>query len=949
MATGTLVVIDGLSATQTLAVSNYSGILTYWNEISVGGTLVATGNPFPVSGAVTISSGTISMASLGSVAGGAAGSFSNLAGAVYVASAPTLTAGQQAALAVDASGNLKVNVVAGGAGGGNVNITQVGGTSITAGQAAMTASLPVVIASNQSAVNIFGTVTPTGTLSVVNVAGSANIGTVVATGTVAVGNAVTLASGGTVTVTGTTAVSSLPALVAGSANIGTVTVGSLPALVAGSANIGTVSIAGTVPVSGTVTTSSSGTQTVAGTIAVSGGTVALSGTLPVTGTVSMASLGSVAGGTAGTNSNLAGGVFVSAVPTLTANQQAALALDASGFLKVNVAAGGAGGGNVNLTQVGSSAIAIGQAAMAASLPVVIASNQSSVPVSGTVSMASLGSVAGGTAGTSSNLSGGVFVTAVPTLTANQQAALALDASGFLKVNVAAGGAGGGNVNLTQVGSSAIAIGQGTMAASLPVVIASNQSAVPVSGTITANGTVSITGTVPVSGTVSMASLGSVAGGTAGSSSNLAAGVFVSAVPTLTAGQQAGLALDASGFLKVNVAAGGAGGGNVNLTQVGSSAIAIGQGAMAASLPVVIASNQSAVPVSGTVTANGTVSLSGTIPVSGTVAVSTLPALVAGSANIGTVAVTGTVPVSGTVALSGTSAVSGAVTVSSGTVTLSGSPTVTATGTVALAAGTAVVGVVGNTQGSTTSGQSGPLIQAAVLTSAPTYVTAQTSPLTMTTAGALRVDGSAVTQPVSGTVAVSTLPALVAGSANIGTVTATGTVSTVPTGTTTITGTVTPTGTLSVLNVAGSSNIGTVSVAGTVPVSGTVTITPSGTQTVAGTVTVSNIGSLALTPTVTTGVASSLVLKASAGTLYGAYVTTVATGGYFMVFNATTAPADGAVTPQQVIVAPANSTVAISFNGSPNETYTTGITLVFSSTGPFTKTASATAFMWGQWS
>lgn len=55
------------------------------------------------------------------------------------------------------------------------------------------------------------------------------------------------------------------------------------------------------------------------------------------------------------------------------------------------------------------------------------------------------------------------------------------------------------------------------------------------------------------------------------------------------------------------------------------------------------------------------------------------------------------------------------------------------------------------QGATTSGETGPLIQGAVTTSAPTYVTAKTDPLSLTTAGALRVDGSGVTQPVSGTV------------------------------------------------------------------------------------------------------------------------------------------------------------------------------------------------------
>jgi len=56
-----------------------------------------------------------------------------------------------------------------------------------------------------------------------------------------------------------------------------------------------------------------------------------------------------------------------------------------------------------------------------------------------------------------------------------------------------------------------------------------------------------------------------------------------------------------------------------------------------------------------------------------------------------------------------------------------------------------------TQGSTTSGQSGVLTQGAVTTSAPTYTNGQTSPYSLTTAGAIRVDGSGVTQPVSGTV------------------------------------------------------------------------------------------------------------------------------------------------------------------------------------------------------
>lgn len=43
-----------------------------------------------------------------------------------------------------------------------------------------------------------------------------------------------------------------------------------------------------------------------------------------------------------------------------------------------------------------------------------------------------------------------------------------------------------------------------------------------------------------------------------------------------------------------------------------------------------------------------------------------------------------------------------------------------------------------TQGSTTSGQSGPLVQAAVTSAAPTYTTGTTAPLSLTTNGSLRV-------------------------------------------------------------------------------------------------------------------------------------------------------------------------------------------------------------------
>ena len=56
----------------------------------------------------------------------------------------------------------------------------------------------------------------------------------------------------------------------------------------------------------------------------------------------------------------------------------------------------------------------------------------------------------------------------------------------------------------------------------------------------------------------------------------------------------------------------------------------------------------------------------------------------------------------------------------------------------LSSSAANIGVVGVAQGATTSGQYGPLAQGAVSTSAPGYTTAQTSPLSLTTTGSLRV-------------------------------------------------------------------------------------------------------------------------------------------------------------------------------------------------------------------
>src|SRR6516165_7046829 len=65
-----------------------------------------------------------------------------------------------------------------------------------------------------------------------------------------------------------------------------------------------------------------------------------------------------------------------------------------------------------------------------------------------------------------------------------------------------------------------------------------------------------------------------------------------------------------------------------------------------------------------------------------------------------------------------------------------------------------LGMTVNAIASTTSGQSGPLVMGAVTAAPPAYSTTQTNPLSLTTSGALRVDGSAVTQPISGSITVS---------------------------------------------------------------------------------------------------------------------------------------------------------------------------------------------------
>jgi hypothetical protein len=91
-------------------------------------------------------------------------------------------------------------------------------------------------------------------------------------------------------------------------------------------------------------------------------------------------------------------------------------------------------------------------------------------------------------------------------------------------------------------------------------------------------------------------------------------------------------------------------------------------------------------------------------------------------------------------------------------------------------------------------------------------------------------------------------------------------------------------------------------------------------------------------------AGSLVVKAAPCDLYDVNAVAGASAGFVMLFDAVAAPADGTVTPVRVWPLAANAGLQVGFH-KPLQ-MKVGCVLVFSTTGPFTKTVSATAFLGG---
>jgi hypothetical protein len=230
----------------------------------------------------------------GSVMGGTVALMSQLAGAAYNSSAPTLTNGQQAALQVDASGNLKTNVVAG--------ITSTFATTFPTSGFAMGGSNG-------------------GNLVYIAADGSHNLDV----------NCIVGCSGGTTSnaTSGVATSSSNGASVVWAYGFNGTTWDQLQVDASKylKVNLETAVPAGSNVIGGVTQSGTWNVTNVSGTISLPTGAATAANQTAVTGTV--------AAGTAASNSLLAGGVYNSTQPAPTTGQQTALQVDVHGNLRTN--------------------------------------------------------------------------------------------------------------------------------------------------------------------------------------------------------------------------------------------------------------------------------------------------------------------------------------------------------------------------------------------------------------------------------------------------------------------------------------------------------------------------------------------------------------------------------------------------------------------------------------
>lgn len=109
--------------------------------------------------------------------------------------------------------------------------------------------------------------------------------------------------------------------------------------------------------------------------------------------------------------------------------------------------------------------------------------------------------------------------------------------------------------------------------------------------------------------------------------------------------------------------------------------------------------------------------------------------------------------------------------------------------------------------------------------------------------------------------------------------------------------------------------------------------------------VPSVGSgVGIAPVASAAVESSHILKSTPGNLYSMAVsfgTCASTPCWILLLDSATVPADGTVAPVKWFqVATANTTTVVSWLSGPPVKFANGIVAVCSTTGPFTKTATA---------
>ena len=534
------------------------------------------------------------------------------------------------------------------------------------GQLTKENSFSVAIASDQTVpVSFSGVQTVTGSVSL--------IGTSSITGAVSITGTPTVSA----SITGTPAVSISGTPTVEISSVGqTTSLHSIPVVLASDQSPVPVSFSGTQTVTGEV--SIAGTSSITGAVSITGTPTVTFGSgasVSITGTPSVAVTSIPPVEISGTPSVSISGtpsVEVTSIPSISGS------VSITGTPTVELSAG------TSVSITGTPAVSIsgtptveissvGQTTSLHSIPVVLASDQSTIPVSisGTQSVA-------GTVAVSSipSITGAVSITGTPTVEISGTVPVSFSGTQSVTGSVSLVGTSSitGNVGITGTpavtisGTPSVAIsntptvtlssvGQTLSADSIPVVLASDQSAVPVSGAVSITGTPTITGNVGITGTPTVQVSGTVPVSFSGTQSVTGS---VSLIGTSTITGNVGI----TGTPSVSITGTPSVTGSVAISNSPTVTLSsVGQTLSAHSIPVVIASDQSAVPISGNVGITGTpsVSITGTPSVTGTVAVSSIPSIT------GAVSITGTPAVT----ISGTPSVTGSVAISnSPTVTLS---------------------------------------------------------------------------------------------------------------------------------------------------------------------------------------------------------------------------------------------------------------------------------------